>query len=69
MPNPTSETIKINANFGSEFRTSVLDLNGRVLLSNIKGKTINVSQFADGIYLLIIQNNDKKITKRIVVKK
>ena len=78
MPNPATNFIYLQLNkFGGGSATIQLqDMQGNVLkqqqlnLRDADQTQIDVSSFANGIYLLIITNNDgKRFAQKIVVKR
>ena len=68
-PNPTSGMINIDMKDLSFAKTTLYDLNGKVLKSQSSDSTsskINISDLAKGIYLLKIDTNNGSITKQII---
>lgn len=68
-PNPTSDVIYLQTN--GNFETSeyqLLDINGRVVEQNIlQGRQINLHSFENGVYFLVLRNqNGNSITKRVI---
>ncbi|MDN3677756.1 T9SS type A sorting domain-containing protein [Flavobacterium paronense] len=64
-PNPVSNTITITAtkSFDGDTKYSIFDINGRELKSDVlnNSNTINVEDFAQGVYILKINGIDKGI--------
>ncbi len=54
-PNPTNNLIHISGL--DDFSFEIMDLKGRVLSKGINGNKISVESFADGIYVLKLENN------------
>ncbi len=50
-PNPSSEFIQIS-NFGQIQNLNILDISGRVIMSNIQTETVSVSDLTRGLYFL-----------------
>jgi len=67
-PNPTKNTVSIDLKDNNKAEITIYDLNGRVIKSQIiKSKEkINMSELANGIYLIKIITNGEIITKRVV---
>ncbi len=68
-PNPTIGQFNIETNTTEKQIVRVLDVNGKVLLSeNISGTTsIDASNLDEGIYTLTIKSNNSITTKKLVV--
>ena len=73
-PNPTSDQLFVNIDLPSIENTEIqlFNLDGRLLLNkNISASQnqieLNVSNFANGIYILKITINDEIVTKRVTV--
>lgn len=58
FPNPATETITIAIPF-DEALMKVVDMNGKVVYNGLYSKTLTVSSFSKGNYLLIITKEDK----------
>lgn len=69
-PNPTKGLVNINLNGNSGVMVEVIDLSGKVHMNKIStgvsNETIDLSDFADGIYLLRISTEDKMVVRRII---
>lgn len=75
MPNPTAGLLLINFEFDEQQTVSMelIDLHGSVLRSfdygktDLDYKTVDLSEFPDGVYLIQFQVNQEFVSKRIVV--
>ena len=71
-PNPSNGIVNIAiANYSGSLKVSLVDLNGRVVYSNEINdfsleQSINIKNYQSGIYLLNLEGNDIKITRKIV---
>ncbi|MEZ4839262.1 S8 family serine peptidase [Flavobacterium sp.] len=71
-PNPSTGIISINWKDNLETFINVIDLQGRIILTkkiNDSTTEINLNSFSEGIYLVSIQNEKTKVTKKIVLEK
>lgn len=73
-PNPTSDVVRVisDVDFSSpELRYELYDLSGKLLISNIlkSNDEINLSAFAEGVYLLEIFDGESVISSNKIVKK
>jgi hypothetical protein len=71
-PNPASSYLRINTSMISEARAVIIDMYGRkvfedVLFANQSDETINVQDFREGMYFLVLYDNAKKIWSEKVV--
>mgnify|MGYP002700352293 CR=1 FL=1 len=68
FPNPTKNSVTITLNNQENAQLSVYDINGRVLLSKQLNSitNIDVSPFANGIYLFKIKTAKGEVLKRII---
>jgi hypothetical protein len=66
FPNPANDVLNIETE--GDFSVSVLNTNGEEMVSNLKSKSINVSNYNSGIYFVKLQNEKgvqvKKFIKR-----
>ena len=66
FPNPANDVLNIETE--GDFSVSVLNTNGEEIVSNLKSKSINVSNYNSGIYFVKLQNEKgvqvKKFIKR-----
>ena len=75
LPNPTNGifTIKINEVINGNLHAQVTDISGKLLISNevdyrASGSIqMNLSNYAEGIYLLSIKTEDASITQKVVL--
>lgn len=69
-PNPTSGLLQINANIGVAFTYLVFNATGQIVASGkASGNTaINLTNYASGIYLLHLANNNGDVTTKRIVK-
>lgn len=72
-PNKGNFTVQFNSTSSNEIAISVHDMSGRTILSNKYNNTglfsqnIQLDQVQAGIYLVTVQDGDKKVVKRIVI--
>jgi hypothetical protein len=78
FPNPSNGTfnVKLSSESNEVVKLSISSMVGENIFSaeqiNVDGefiKTIDLSNFAEGIYFLTIENNNKVLTEKIVVQK
>jgi hypothetical protein len=72
FPNPSTGNFTIESNANSTNLLQVFDVMGKLLLSQIiqNGKnTINTENLTEGIYILSVSTNEKKINKRLIIAK
>jgi len=73
-PNPAREEINIRPTENGIFNIEISDINGRSVLS-ISGQyinekmTLNVSEFANGFYVMQLNQDDQLLTKKFVINK
>lgn len=67
-PNPTKNTVHINLKNSSQAEIDIYDLNGRLIKKQSiqNNDSINLSSFANGIYLFKITSKEGVVTKRII---
>ena len=75
-PNNGSFTIKLSSNENESVKMQIRNIIGEVLFAeedlSINGefvKVIDLSSYAEGIYFLVLENNNKILTEKIVVQK
>jgi subtilisin-like proprotein convertase family protein len=72
-PNDGTFTVKFNSNTGNEINVAVYDMRGRSIFNNVYQnngvfeQTLQLDNVQSGIYLVNIQDGDKKVVKKIVV--
>ncbi len=69
-PNPTKEKLHIDIENTEEHRLHIIDITGKIIFNQItlENKTvIDVSDFNEGIYLLILRNNNKIYTEKLII--
>jgi len=72
-PNDGTFTVKFNSNTGNDINVAVFDMRGRSIFNNVYQnngvfeQTLQLDNVQSGIYLVNIQDGDKKIVKKIVV--
>jgi hypothetical protein len=72
-PNDGNFTVKFNSNSGNDINIAVYDIRGRSIFDNsyqnngLFEQTLQLDKVQSGIYLVNIQDGDKKITKKIVI--
>jgi hypothetical protein len=78
FPNPNKGTfsIKLSSEKNEKVRVSIRNMIGESVLSEeeitVNGelvKTIDLSKMAEGIYFLVIENNNKVLTEKIIVQR
>ena len=73
-PNKGNFTVQFDSNSNKEIAISVHDIRGRLILNNTYNNTGLISQNVQldniqaGVYLVTVQDGDKKVVKRIVIK-
>ncbi|MDC7994211.1 serine hydrolase [Altibacter sp. HG106] len=70
-PTITSEVVNVEVMIPTEMNYTLFDINGRALLKNTLKygqNTINVGSLQSGLYLVTFSTEEKRITRRIVVK-
>jgi bacillolysin len=73
-PNPTNGTLNVflNSQFEDKTTLTMYDIQGRNILSKeMSGvsELLNLNNFQEGVYYLMIRNGDRKTTKKVVLKK
>ena len=58
-PNPATELINISIPF-EKASMKIIDLNGKIVFNGQFSKTINISEFSKGSYIVIISKDDQK---------
>ena len=66
-PNPVTDELHINTNIGN-YTVELKDMNGRQLMFEANTSTINMSDYATGIYLIQI-NDGEKISNLKIIKR
>lgn len=69
-PNPSSNIINIDLKNSDQAVLKVLDVSGRILIQRelySKHNTIDVSQISNGMFLVQIEINHKKLVKKIII--
>lgn len=77
-PNPAADKAEVsfNLNAASDVTINVVDLNGKVVNSNVlknlavgaNSTSLNVANLANGVYSVVIKSNDSTVTKKLVVR-
>lgn len=67
-PNPTSSLINIVYDQSTllDYRVVFMDVNGKIIIGNKNLKTIDITNYSEGIYYLEIESEGRKFTKKIV---
>ena len=65
-PNPANKTLNIDFETDSEFTIRIFDMQGKEVAKKSNSKTIDVSSYSNGIYMLQILSNEGVATKRFV---
>ncbi len=65
-PNPVTDAIHITTDFPKKCEVSLLDIYGRIIYTAtiLQSATIDVDNFADGVYFLEIKNEDVKVVRQ-----
>lgn len=69
-PNPANEVLNIELQEISRYEVELTDINGRVVYkSKIRNpkSVIEISDFANGIYLLTLENSEQRTTVKVVI--
>jgi len=79
FPNPATNEVSLQFTLSeiSDITIKVIDLNGKVMetqninnaISGSNTTTLNVSNYANGIYSVVLQSNDTLTTKKLVINK
>ena len=69
-PNPAFDNVVyVKTKHNRTKNITVFDVFGKVVLRDrINSSTLNISRLAPGVYVLQVQENDKKMTRKLVVK-
>lgn len=73
-PNNGNFNVKFDSNSGNEIKIAVYDMRGRLVFENnykntgIINQTVEINNAESGIYLVTIQDGDRKETKKISIK-
>ncbi|MEI6822410.1 MAG: T9SS type A sorting domain-containing protein [Bacteroidota bacterium] len=67
-PNPTKDNLTIETNSNTEQRLEIINLIGQTLYTNSINKkaTINISAFANGVYILKLSSDKETVIKKFV---
>lgn len=73
-PNPSTGIFTVSMNSGADCHLQILNVQGRVVFEEIissatRTRTINLSDFSDGIYLVRLSGNGFSETKKVVLKR
>ena len=63
-PNPTKDILQISTRLN--IKVKVISMKGETIVSNENIDKIDLSNYAPGIYNLIIETNDKQYIKKII---
>ena len=70
-PNPTTGVLKLDFSDNEIFTVKVYDLLGKVIIERSEvtlSETIDITQYANGVYIISIQSGDKIFTTKIIKK-
>ena len=76
FPNPSSSDVTISMNFfdNGYYKLQLFDMMGKELLENSVEvtensgiKNIQIANLSNGVYLIVVSNNDFRITKKLVI--
>lgn len=56
-PNPCQSVLHFETTNNEEVNASICDITGKIIMANIKGNSVDVSQLANGVYLLRLSND------------
>ena len=65
FPNPVVETLQVNISSGEQLKLSLMDLNGREILSG-HDKTLDLTELSDGVYVLHILYDNYSSKHKII---
>ncbi|MGB1308072.1 MAG: T9SS type A sorting domain-containing protein [Oceanihabitans sp.] len=69
-PNPVNDAFTIKSNNVPLTKLSIHDINGRFIktikISNKQSETINIEEFASGVYFAIIETNSTTVVKKLI---
>ena len=71
FPNPSNDIFNIRVQNIPNYTLTVRDITGKLLLevldiNGVSNYKLNLSEFATGMYLLDIESNNKRITKKLL---
>jgi len=69
-PNPASDLLNVELQENNDYDLTLTDLQGKVIYASTTlsmTSTIDVSGFADGVYLLTLQNEEQRTTLKIII--
>jgi hypothetical protein len=69
-PNPASDQISFKTPISRQFNVSVYDVSGKLRLQqqfNANEASIDVSSWNKGVYMMIIQSDEERFTRRIII--
>lgn len=67
-PNPNNGTFKLSGFIGKDISIAIYDVLGRYQLYDLNDDEIVLNHAMPGVYYVIVYHNNKKYTKRIVIK-
>ncbi len=67
-PNPVTDAIHITTDLPKKCKVSLLDIYGRIIYTAtiLQSATIDVDNFADGVYFLGVKTEDDKVVRQWV---
>ena len=68
FPNPSNGTFTLNGFENKKISIHIYDVLGKQQLYNLHDNEISLNNVSPGIYFIMIYHNNKKYTKRIVIK-
>lgn len=68
IPNPVQDSFSITGNFIDSYTYQIHDCHGKLLADDIlqKDQKVNISHFANGLYLVTIKSSDQSNTYKII---
>ncbi|SMO65060.1 Por secretion system C-terminal sorting domain-containing protein [Saccharicrinis carchari] len=69
FPNPSNGILKIQISTPKEYTFKIIDLSGKTIIHNVffQSSEIDVSDLKKGMYLVLINNDNYSISKKIVI--
>ncbi len=68
FPNPAHQFVNVGVD-SKVFSVAITDLSGKTVMQSENQQNIDISGFADGVYILTVKIGEQNISKKLVVKK
>lgn len=66
-PNPTNGIVQVNLPSSVEILSvSVSDISGKQMNANVSGNTVDMSNFANGVYMVNVNTNEGNLVRKVV---